>query len=256
VTARRTAFVTGGTSGIGRAIVARLASDGHLVAFTGRDADRGAEVAAANGAAFVPTEAADRTADDAAFETGLSYLGGRIDIFVANAAAVYRGALTEMTEAALTELLEINLTSPFRLSRACFEAMAAQRQGVIIHIASDSALRGIHTLPAYSMTKSALRRLSTVLAAEGGPVGVRVNVVCPGATPPGMKSTLSGYEKHGEDSRGWVSPATRGAPSADDVAGVVAWLASDEAARVSGVAIAVDGGASATIDAGRLREDA
>jgi NAD(P)-dependent dehydrogenase (short-subunit alcohol dehydrogenase family) len=225
------------------------------VVFTGRDRQRGGAVTLSTGARFIPIDHADRAVTDRAFQAAVALLDGRIDVLVANAAVVYRGPLTTTPDSVMRELLEVNVTSPFRLSRAYFEVMGRHGHGAIVHIASDSAIRGIATIPAYSVSKAALHRLSTVLAAEGGPLGIRVNVVCPGATPPGMRSTPRGYESHAEDSRGWTSDVTRAAPSAIDVAAVVAWLASDEAQSVSGASITVDGAASAAIDLAGPRRD-
>jgi NAD(P)-dependent dehydrogenase (short-subunit alcohol dehydrogenase family) len=248
--AGRTAFVTGGTSGIGRAIVEHLAAAGMQVAFTGRDGNRGVVVAASTRGAFIRADAANRAQCDECVEQALAFLGGRIDLFVAAAAIVFESPLEATPEPIFRELLEVNLTSTFRYSRTVFEAMREQDGGSIVHIVSDAALRGIHKIPAYSVTKAGVLALSEALAAEGAPHGVRVNAVCPGAVFPGVQSTPKGYEHHAEDASTWgPAPSGRHGTGAD-VARTVLWLASDAAEHVSGATLRVDGAASAAMRAG------
>lgn len=242
---RRTALVTGGTSGIGRAIVEHLGRDGMNVAFTGRNSERGAEVAASVRGAFIRADASDRSQCDKSIDQALAALGGRIDLFVSNAALVFAAPLEQTPEPAFREVLEVNLTAAFRYSRACFETMRAQGGGSIVHIVSDAAIRGIHHIPAYSISKAGLLALSEALAAEGAPHGVRVNAICPGAVFPGVQSTIEGYDHHAEDASTW-GPAPSGRHGkADDIAEAVLWLASGAAEHVSGATLRIDGAASA-----------
>jgi NAD(P)-dependent dehydrogenase (short-subunit alcohol dehydrogenase family) len=250
VVASRTAFVTGGTSGIGRSIVEHLAGSGYRVAFNGRNSDRGASVVAGTGAAFIRADASDRQQCDNAIDQALSQLGGRIDLFVACAAMVFAAPLTSTPEAIFRELVEVNLTSTFRYSRACFSTMRAQGGGTIIHIVSDAALRGIHHIPVYSITKAGVLALSEALAAEAAPYGVRVNAICPGAVFPGVQSTPKGYEDHAEDASTWgPAPSGRHGTGAD-ISQAVLWLASDAASHVSGANLRIDGAASPAMRGG------
>lgn len=238
-------LVTGGTSGIGRQIVTRLRASGRPVAFTGRDRGRGQQIAEATGGTFIATDVRDRDDLPRVVDEALSALGGGWGALVNNAAGVYEGPLEGMPESAIREVVEVNLTAAFRLSRAGVEIMRKAGRGSIVNIASDSALRGIHKLPAYSATKAGVLALSEVLAAEGAPLGIRVNAVCPGATHPGMRSTVSGFEHHAEDDTHWGPPLSARHGSADDVAKVVEWLLSDDAEHVSGATLRVDGGSAA-----------
>ena len=239
----RAALVTGGTSGIGRAVVEHLAEAGMQVAFCGRDAERGASVAAATGASFVRSDAADRADCDRSVEQATSLLGGHLDLFVACAAMIFAAPLGATPEHIFRELVEVNLTATFRYSRACFGVMRGQRSGVIVHVVSDAALRGIHHIPAYSVTKAGVLALTETLAAEAAPHGVRVNAICPGAVFPGMQTTPAGYEHHAEDASTW-GPAPSGRHGTGrDVGNVVGWLASDAAAHVSGATLRLDGAA-------------
>ena len=242
----RTALVTGGTSGVGRAVVEHLSEVGMRVAFCGRDAGRGGSVAASTGALFIRSDAADRVDCDRSIEQALSHLRGRLDLFVACAAVIFAAPLGATPEHIFRELVEVNLTATFRYSRACFEVMRNQRSGVIVHVVSDAALRGIHHIPTYSVTKAGVLVLSETLAAEGAPHGVRVNAICPGAVFPGMQTTPAGFEDHAEDASTW-GPAPSGRHGTGrDVSNAVVWLASDAAAHVSGATLRIDGAASVT----------
>ena len=239
----RTALVTGGTSGIGRAVVEHLAEVGMQVAFCGRDTGRAASVAAATGASFIRSDAADRADCDRSIEEAVSLHGGRLDLFVACAAMIFAAPLGATPEHVFRELVEVNLTATFRHSRACFEVMRRQGSGVIVHVVSDAALRGIHHIPAYSITKAGVLALSETLAAESAPHGVRVNAICPGAVFPGMQTTAAGYEHHAEDASTWGAAPSGRHGTGRDVSNALVWLASDAAAHVSGATLRLDGAA-------------
>ena len=243
----RSALVTGGTSGIGRAIVEHLGAAGMRVAFTGRDSGRGGEVAAATGAAFLKADATDRGRCDESVDEALAALGGRLDLFVSNAGLVFAAPLEQTPESVCRELLEVNLTAAFRYSRACLGLMRARGRGSIVHIVSDAAIRGIHHLPVYTIAKTGLLAMSELLAAEAAPHGVRVNAICPGATHPGVQSTIAGYEHHAEDASTWGAAPSGRHGSGADIAQAVAWLASDAAEHVSGATLRIDGAASAAM---------
>lgn len=239
------ALVTGGTSGIGRAIVERLAAEGIQVAFTGRNGERGLDVAAGTGAAFIPADAADRDACDRSVEEALAVLGGRLTALVCNASIVFEAPLGQTPDHVLREIVEVDLTAPFRYSRACFGLMRGSGGGSIVHVASDAAIRGIHKLAAYSVAKAGIVALTELLAAEGAPHAIRANAICPGATAPGVQATPRGYEDHAEDRSGWEPHPSGRFGTGDDVASLAAWLVSAAGERVSGATIRVDGGAAA-----------
>jgi NAD(P)-dependent dehydrogenase (short-subunit alcohol dehydrogenase family) len=243
----RVALVTGGTSGIGKACVERLRAEGMTTVFTGRNEERGAAVAAATGAIFVRCDARDREASDRAVEETLRLGGGRLDVLVANAGILMSGPIEETPEAAFRELVEVNLTSLFRISRAGFAPMRDLGGGSMIHIASDTGVRGIHGIAAYSVTKAGVVCVSELFAAEGAPLGIRANAVCPGDVVPGVQSTPAGFEHHAEDPSGWVLPPSGRFGTGEDVAGLVAWLASDESAHMNGATLRIDGAAGAAM---------
>jgi NAD(P)-dependent dehydrogenase (short-subunit alcohol dehydrogenase family) len=145
--------------------------------------------------------------------------------------------------------VEVNLTSLFRISRACFGPMVAQGGGAMVHIASDTGIRGIHGIAAYSVTKAGVVAVSELFAAEGAPHGVRANAVCPGDVVPGVQATPAGHENHAEDPEGWVLPPSGRFGTGEDVASLVAWLASPESAHMTGATLRIDGGAGAVLPA-------
>ena len=243
------ALVTGGTSGIGRACVERLRRDGYTVVFTGRDAGRGAAVAATTGATFLRCDARDRgqIADSVvqAHELG----GGRIDLLVGNAGVLIAGSIAETPLAAFRELVEVNLTALFLYSRACFALMREQGSGSLVHISSDTGIRGIHDLAAYSVTKAGAVMLSELFAGEGARHGVRANAICPGDVEPGVQATPVGHEHHAEDPAGWDLPPNGRFGTGQDIAAAVAWLASPEASHITGATLRIDGGANVVLRA-------
>jgi NAD(P)-dependent dehydrogenase (short-subunit alcohol dehydrogenase family) len=235
----RTALVTGGTGAIGSAIVRRLRANGDEVVFCGRDEGRAALLERETGAVFCRADAADRAACDASVAFALERLGS-VELFVGNAGVLVQGPLEETTDEQFEQLVEVNLSSMFRYARALFEPMRRQRSGALVLIASDSAIRGSHRIPAYSVVKAGVVALAELFAAEGAPHGIRANAICPGNTLPGMA---------GDDPARWRPAAGGEYPSGDDVAGAVEFLASPQAAHVNGATLRIDGAAGAALQA-------
>jgi meso-butanediol dehydrogenase / (S,S)-butanediol dehydrogenase / diacetyl reductase len=235
----RSALVTGGTGGIGSAIVRRLRADGYGVVFCGRDDERGGELEAATGALYRHADATDRAACDASVAFALEHFG-RIDLLVANAGILVQGPLARTSDEDFERLVEINLTSAFRYGRALFEPMRRDGGGSQVLIASDSAIRGSHRIPAYSVAKAGVVAVAELLGAEGAPHRIRVNTVCPGNTLPGMA---------GDDATGWRATASGSFATGADVAAAVAFLASDDAAHINGATLRIDGATGAALQA-------
>jgi meso-butanediol dehydrogenase / (S,S)-butanediol dehydrogenase / diacetyl reductase len=243
----RCALVTGGTSGIGAACVRRLRAEGMTVAFTGRSSGRGESVARDTGASFLPCDHRDRAASDRAVEQALELGHGTLDVLVANAGILFQGPIESTPEAVFRELVEVNLTSVFRVARACFGPMCEQGSGSMILIASDAGIRAVHEIAAYSVTKAGVLAVAELLAAEGAPRGVRSNAVCPGDIVPGVQATPAGHEDHAENPAAWVLPPSGRFGTGSDVASLVAWLASDESAHMTGATLRIDGGTGAAM---------
>jgi NAD(P)-dependent dehydrogenase (short-subunit alcohol dehydrogenase family) len=217
------------------------------VAFTGRNRERGEEVAWGTGADFVQCDHRDRKASDRALERVLELTDGRLDVLVANAGILFQGPIEGTPERVFRELLEVNLTALFRVSRRCFEQMRSNGGGSMIHVASDAGIRAVHEIAAYSVTKAGVVAVSELFGAEGAPYGIRSNAVCPGDIVPGVQATPAGHEDHAEDPAGWVLPPSGRFGTGEDVAGLVAWLASDESAHMTGATLRIDGGTGAAM---------
>jgi NAD(P)-dependent dehydrogenase (short-subunit alcohol dehydrogenase family) len=217
------------------------------VAFTGRSRERGEAVVGETGAAFVQCDHRDRDASDRAVQQALELGDGRLDVLVANAGILFQGPVEATPEAVFRELLEVNLTTLFRVSRACFRPMRGQSGGSMIHIASDAGIRAVHEIAAYSVTKAGVIAVSELFAAEGAPYGIRSNAVCPGDIAPGVQATPAGYAEHAEDRASWVLPPSGRFGTGEDVAALIAWLSSGESAHMTGATLRIDGGTGAAM---------
>ncbi len=233
-----TALVTGATSGIGRATAVRLAEDGWDVVVHGRNAGRGAEVvrdieATGGRARFI---AADL--NDPASVSTLIEESGPVDVLVNNAGASWFGPTADLDAATYDDLFNGNARAAYFLVAGIAPAMAARGSGSIISMASMAGEIGLAGGAAYGATKAALSSFTRSWAAEFSPQGVRVNAVAAGpvfSTPEKAelieqlaKTTLLG----------------RGA-QVEEIAEVIAFLASDRASYVTGATIAADGGRTA-----------
>ena len=233
------ALVTGGTSGIGRGIVSRLVSDGARVVFTGRDQARGEEAASQSGANFLRADASDPAQVERSVGEALDILGG-LDVLVNNAGMILQGGIESTTPDAWRELMAVNLTAAFLYGKLCFGPIRDDGGGSLVHIVSDTGIRGIPSIAAYSVTKAGMRMLSDMFALEGATVNVRSNAACPGDVTPGVQATPSGFSEHAENPENWTLPPAGRFGEAKDVAALVAWLASDEARHMSGATIRID----------------
>ena len=233
--------MTGGTSGIGAAIVERLTADGAAVAFTGRHAERGAEVSTRTGATFISADARDETAVTRSIDDAIQSLGG-LNALVCNAGVIADAGILDTTLEDWQTMLDVNLTAAYLYSRSSLPHLRASGGGSIVHIASDAGLWGEQEIAGYSVTKAAQITLAQMLAVEAGPSGVRVNAVCPGDIEPGMRTTTRGEEVPDGDTSAWRMPPMARIGRASDVAGAVAFLAGPDSSFVNGAVIAVDGG--------------
>ncbi len=241
--AGRVALVTGAGSGIGRATAALFAARGGAVVAADLDEAAARETAAAVRAAGGRAEgvrcdvtSADEVTD--AVEQARRRFG-RLDIVVHCAGILRIAPLEETAEKEWAEVLSVNLTGAFLVTRAALRALRAQGGGAIVHIASRAALRAKEGHGAYSAAKAGILQLTQMAALEGAPHGIRVNCVCPGFIDTPM--TRGGYDAGAVESWSRVCPLGR-AGTPEDVARAMLFLASDEAAFITGVALPVDGG--------------
>ncbi|MFC0527305.1 SDR family NAD(P)-dependent oxidoreductase [Phytohabitans kaempferiae] len=228
----RVVIITGAGSGQGAAEARLFARSGATVVVTDRDERAGAKVAEEIGAPFLPLDVTDSEAWERVVNTAVTGHGG-LDVLVNNAGVWRKAPLTEWTDAEIQAMTEINLLGPIYGMRA---AAAVMRPGsAIVNVASTAGVRGFGGALPYAATKWGLRGASRSAAQELGPRGIRVNCVCPGVVDTPMIDAASL-----DLSR---QPLARAA-SPDEIAQVVAFLASDAASYCTGAEIVVDGGAT------------
>lgn len=241
------ALVTGGTSGIGTSIVDRFRAEEAAVVFTGRDAQRGDEVARHTGASFVRADVRDADAVRDSVRAAVDVLGG-LDALVANAGVLLDSSLSETSDEAWDAVLETNLFGPYRYAVECLPHLRASGGGSITMTSSDAGVWGETAIGAYSVSKRAVNMLVQTLAVEAGPEGIRVNAVCPGDTAPGMATHVNGRLEAG-DTSGWILPPLARVGTAADVAAAVTFLASGDGAFCNGSLLLLDGGMRASLRA-------
>ena len=229
------ALVTGGSSGIGAGIVARFRAHGaDVVNVDLRDGD-------------VTADLRDSEAIAAAVNAAVDRLGG-LDLLVLNAARPAVGTLAELDDATWDDTIAINLTSVHRFVRAAWPHLQASH-GTILLTGSVVGLDGSANQAAYCATKAGVVMLTKCLAIDGAPHGIRANCVCPGFTETPMLETFLADQDDPDAVRAFATglhPIGRlGTPH--DIAEAFAYLGSDDAAWVTGVALPVDGGLLAGI---------
>jgi NAD(P)-dependent dehydrogenase (short-subunit alcohol dehydrogenase family) len=246
--AGRTALVTGAGRGIGAAIARALDRAGARVALVARTEAELRAVAAelAHEPVVVPADLGTADGPGAAAEAALAAFEGRLDVLVNNAGTLLRKDSHTVTVEELDLLWRVNVRSALLLTAAVLPAMAARRSGSIVSISSISGLRGAPRRSIYAATKAALDGMTRAIAMEYGPQGIRANSVAPGVVDTAMwRENLArpGVAEAVLD----VIP-TRRLSTPEEVADVVAFLASDAARAITGEVLAADGGIRATVN--------
>lgn len=241
----RVAVVTGGASGIGREIARRLAAESMSVAVLDRDREAAHRVAAElNGIAVIAdVTAADEVGD--AVEAVLARFN-KIDVLVNNAGICWTGPALDMPLDTLRAMLRVNVEGVFIVSRAVLPHMIARRAGSVVNLASWAGKTGNAYFAGYSASKFAVIGLTQALAREMAPYGLRVNAICPGiVVGTAMRAALEAQQRQyglpETAEREKLIPLGR-VSVPDDVARVAAFLASDEAAYLTGESINLSGG--------------
>ena len=239
----KTALVTGGSRGIGRAIAETLARRGATVVI----ADRQLELAQATAAelaalssqtvAALYVDVADPASVKALLDQALAKLS-RLDILVNNAGVTRDTLLVRMEEADWDLVLNINLKGAYHCSKVAVRQMMKQRYGRIVNIASVSGIAGQAGQTNYSASKAGLIGFTKALAREVGPRGITVNAVAPGFVPTALTNDLPAELK--EATLKGIPLGRWGTPQ--EIANAVAFLASDEASYITGHVLSVDGG--------------
>jgi len=248
---KRVAVVTGGSRGIGRATVAALAAAGHRVLFTYRERDAEAKALEAKlreAGAQVISHRADVADPAAAREVVQTTLGayGRLDVLVNNAGVHVPGVkLADLRVEDWQWVLDVNVSGPFHMIQAVLPRMREQRSGHIITLSSNVTQRMPAGNGVYTVSKVAIEAITRILSKEEGPNGIRVNAVAPGPIRTDMLAeALAKLSPEKADAFVKSVPLGR-AGEPEEIASVIAFLASDAASYVSGQVVYVNGGGPA-----------
>jgi 3-oxoacyl-[acyl-carrier protein] reductase len=244
----KVAIVTGGAAGFGAAIVRRFVDAGAQVVIGDIDAERGAALAAALGAAarFVRCDVSSG-ADVAALVRACIDAFGVPDIVVNNAGTTHPNRpMLEVDEASFDRVYAVNVKSIYHMAHAVVPAMRARRRGVILNIGSTAGIRPRPGLTWYNGSKGAVSLLSKSMAIELGADGIRVNAICPVIGETGLLEKFMGAPDTPDNRARFVATIPLGRLSRpSDVAAAALFLASDAAEFISGVELPVDGGRTA-----------
>ena len=232
----RVVLVTGGSRGIGAACALRLAADGDRVAVTYNSTPPSATITGA-GILAVKCDVTSTESVDAAFAEVEEKLG-KVEVLVSNAGITKDGLFVRMSEIDFTSVIDANLTAAYRVCKRASQHMLRARSGRIILMSSVVGLLGSAGQTNYAASKAGLVGLARSLARELGSRSITVNVVAPGPVATDMTAAL------GEDR---LAELTAAVPlgrmaSPEEIAGVVSFLASADAAYITGAVIPVDGG--------------
>ena len=227
----RSVLVTGGSRGIGLSTARALADAGHRVAVTTRSGDVPADLFA------VKCDVTDAAQVDDAFAE-VEAAQGPVEVLVSNAGVTDDGLLLRTSEESFASGLDVNLTGAFRVAKRASRSMLRARWGRLLFVSSVVGLSGGAGQAGYAAAKAGLVGFSRSLARELGPRGITSNVVAPGFVDTDMTAGLS------DDRRAQVLATTPLGRTAapEEVAAVLAFLASDDAGYVTGAVVPVDGG--------------
>ena len=250
--AGKVALISGGGTGIGAATARRFAAEGAMVVVTGRRSEPLAVVADEVGGRAVPGDTSDPAHAAEAAATAVDTFGG-LDIVVASAGIDLGGGVSgsagDVDDERWQRTLDVNLTGPLVLTRAALPAMVERGAGSIVLVSSVNGLASAKRSVAYDTSKAGLIGLTRSLAVDYGPRGIRANAVCPGwvVTPMGDEdmdglADAAGITREAAYRRATAQVPLQRPATADEIAACCLFLASDEAAIVTGTTLVADGG--------------
>ncbi len=244
----RTALVTGGSRGIGRAIALAMASAGARVAVCSRHLDAcqavADEIGRSGGTAIAVSGNVGHPEDAPTIVAAVMDGFGALDILVNNAATNPQfGALIDAQDAAVDRIFEVNVQGPLRLTAATVHAWMGSHGGSIINIASIGGINPEPMIGAYNASKAALINLTRTLSRELGGSGIRVNAIAPGLVDTAFARVLIETTEIHDTIVGGTALKRHAEP--DEVAGAAVFLAGDAASYITGSVVVVDGGATA-----------
>jgi NAD(P)-dependent dehydrogenase (short-subunit alcohol dehydrogenase family) len=240
-----TALITGGTSGIGRAVANKLAQLGILALVVGRNEERGektiAEIRAAGGQAdFISSDLRDASSARQVARRAIELGNGHVDILINNAGVYPFGSTHETSEELFDKVYSLNVKVPYFLVAELAPLMAKRGRGAIVNLSTMVADYGAPGTSLYGSSKAAINLLTKTWTAEYGRSGVRINAVSPGPT------RTEGTDSMGEGLDQLAAEAPAGRPAtADEIAEAIVFLATDRSSFIHGAKLAVDGGRTA-----------
>jgi NAD(P)-dependent dehydrogenase (short-subunit alcohol dehydrogenase family) len=240
-----TALITGGTSGIGRAVANKLAQLGILALVVGRNEERGektiAEIRAAGGQAdFISSDLRDASSARQVARRAVELGNGHVDILINNAGVYPFGSTHESSEELFDKVYSLNVKVPYFLVAELAPLMAKRGRGAIVNLSTMVADYGAPGTSLYGSSKAAINLLTKTWTAEYGRSGVRINAVSPGPT------RTEGTDSMGEGLDQLAAEAPAGRPAtADEIAEAIVFLATDRSSFIQGAKLAVDGGRTA-----------
>lgn len=248
----RGALVTGGTSGMGRAIAEGLAAAGANVVITGRDEVRGGSIVESmarhgNVVDFVAGDITDGDFCARLVQHAVEVMGG-LDIVVNSAGVIFHATVDETTDEQWQQTFEANVNGVFYICRAAVPVLRENGGGVVINIASDAGLTGSRHLVAYCASKGAVIQMSRAMAVDHARDGIRVVALCPGDVDTPMLRRE--FDQRGIDAQAGLQESAEGVPlgrvcSVEEVADLALFAASDSARFMTGFPLVLDGGSRA-----------
>lgn len=248
----KTVLITGAGSGIGRATALRFAQEGAAVILVGRTAQTLEDTAEQfpHDNTWIHTDNYLTITCDISVESQVQEMiqcvmdkFGKIDVLVNNAGIAVQGKVTELSDSDWKQAIDVNLNGTFYVSKAAMPHLIAS-QGCIVNVSSLSGIGGDWNMAAYNAAKAGVSNLTRTLALDHGADGVRVNAVNPSVTKTEMTSAIQGND---EKTAKFLARCPLGRlATPEDIAAAITFLASDDAAMITGVNLPVDGGVNAS----------